>query len=65
MLDIEDGFEYLFGEHTFPSFVPIFWSRKIVRENVYFFNGYGLFEVGWTPHILMKSPTFIIEPFFA
>lgn len=31
MLDIQDGFEYLLGEHTFP-FCTAFFSRKIVQE---------------------------------
>ena len=32
MLDIEDGFEHLFGELAFPSFVPIFWAEKWYRK---------------------------------
>ena len=38
MLDIQDDFEYLFGEHTFPFCTAFFLSRKIVQENVCFFN---------------------------
>ena len=44
ILDIKERFEYLFGEHTFPSLYVVFCRRKIVQENVCFFNVYRLFE---------------------